>query len=140
MLTRITHAVQRSIFNYQNSYPLTLHYTSKHNCKNESIYSKVTVYVKPQRQEENEHAEMTELLQKWYKLICKNVTYQLKLTIVLTLDYIKIKSRTKIKGSKTVILWWNVTLNNRKIKIKGSGNVTVNQQPGFVRIFKKYSQ
>ena len=71
--------------------------------------------------------QLTELLlQKWYKqLICKNDTYQLKLTIVLTLDYIKIKSGTEIKGSKTVILWWNVT---------------VHQQPGFARILKKYSQ
>ena len=61
MFTRITHAVQRSIFNYQNSYPLTLHYTSKHNSKNESIYSKVTVYVKPQGHEKNEHAKIKNL-------------------------------------------------------------------------------
>ena len=85
--------------------------------------------------------QLTELLlQKLYKLICKNDTYQLKLTAVLTLDYINIKSRTEIKGSKAVILWWNITLNHRTIKIKGSGNVTVHQQPGFLIIFKKYSQ
>ena len=83
--------------------------------------------------------QLTELLlQKWYKLIRENDIYKLKLMTVLTLDYIKIKSRTEIKGSKTVILWWKVRLSNRKIKIKGSSNVTVHHQPGFARIFKKY--
>ena len=61
MYTRKTQAVQISIYTYQNSYPLTLHYRRKHNKKNESIYLKVTVYVKPQRHEENEHAEMKNL-------------------------------------------------------------------------------
>ena len=73
-------------------------------------------------------------------MIRKNDTYKLKLMTVLTLDYIKIKSRTEIKRSKTVVLWWKVTLINRKIKLKGSGNVTLHHEPGFARIFKKYSQ
>ena len=80
------------------------------------------------------------MIQKWYKLIYKNDTYQWELNKVLTLDYMQIKSRTKIKGSKTVIFWWNVTLDNRNIKIKGSGNVTLHQQPGFATIFKDDSQ
>ena len=37
-------------------------------------------------------------------MIRKNDTYKLKLMTVLTLDYIKIKSRTEIKRSKTVVL------------------------------------
>ena len=61
MYTRNTQAVQISIYTYQNSYPLTLQYSRKLNKKNESIYFKVTVYVKPQRHEENEHAEMKKL-------------------------------------------------------------------------------
>ena len=58
MYTRNAQAVQISIYSYQNSYPLTLRHTRKHNKKNKSIYLKVTVYVKQQRHEENEHAEM----------------------------------------------------------------------------------
>ena len=61
MYTRNTQTVQISIYTYQNSYPLTLNYTRKLNKKNESIYFKVTVYVKLQRDEENEHAEIKKL-------------------------------------------------------------------------------
>ena len=61
MYTRNTQTVQISIYTYQNSYPLTLNYTRKLNKKNETIYFKVTVYVKPQRDEENEHAEIKKL-------------------------------------------------------------------------------
>ena len=61
MYTRNTQAVQISIYTYQDSYTLTLQYSRKLNKKNESIYFKVTVYVKPQRHEENEHAEMKKL-------------------------------------------------------------------------------
>ena len=70
---------------------------------------------------------------KWY---VKNDVYHWKLTKVLTSYYMQIKSRSKIKGSKTEVFWGNVTLNN-KIKINGSGNVTAHQHPGFARIFKK---
>ena len=61
MYTRNTQTVQISIYTYQNSYPLTLNYTRKLNKKNETIYFKVTVYVKPQRDEENEDAEIKKL-------------------------------------------------------------------------------
>ena len=63
MHTINTHAVQISIYTYQNIYPLTLRYTRKHNNKNESIYLKVIVYVKLQGHEKNEHAEMKNLYQ-----------------------------------------------------------------------------
>ena len=61
MYTRNTHNVQISIYTYQHFYRLTLHYTRKYNNKNESTYLKVTVYVKPQGHEENEHAKMKNL-------------------------------------------------------------------------------
>ena len=61
MYTRNTHNVQISIYTYQHFYRLTLHYTRKYNNKNESAYLKVTVYVKPQGHEENEHAKMKNL-------------------------------------------------------------------------------
>ena len=57
MYTRNTHNVQISRYTYQHFYRLTLHYTRKYNNKNESVYLKVTVYVKPQGREENEHAK-----------------------------------------------------------------------------------
>ena len=57
MYTRNTHNVQISIYTYQHFYRLTLRYTRKYNNKNESVYLKVTVYVKPQGREENEHAK-----------------------------------------------------------------------------------
>ena len=57
MYTRNTHNVPISIYTYQYFYRLTLHYTRKCNSKNESAYLKVTVYVKPQGREENEHAK-----------------------------------------------------------------------------------
>ena len=54
-----------------------------------------------------------------------------------TADYMQINSRYKIKVSKTEIFWWNVTLNNTKVKIKESGTFTVHQKPSFARIFKE---
>ena len=78
MFTRNTHVVQKSIYNYQNSYPLTLHYTKKHNSKNESIYLKVTVYVKPQGHEENEHARKKNVywLNSLYVLIMSRTCFR----------------------------------------------------------------
>ena len=58
MYTRNTHTAQISRYIYQNSFSLTLHYIRKQKWK----HLKVTMYVKPQDHEENEHTETKPIL------------------------------------------------------------------------------